>query len=154
MGTRKAIDQQLVRDLAELLNETGLTEIEIEQSGLRLRVQRAATTVATVEASAPVPVATKPLPRADAEPATPPEPAAHPGTVTSPMVGTVYRSPEPGAPPFVEVGTVVSEGDSLMIVEAMKTFNPIPAPRGGTVKAILVDDGQPVEFGEPLAIIE
>ena len=152
MGTRKAIDQQLVRDLAELLNETGLTEIEIEQSGLRLRVQRAATTVATVEAPASPPVVARAQPRA--EPKAESEPTAHPGTVISPMVGTVYRSPEPGAPPFVDVGAVVSEGDSLMIVEAMKTFNPIPAPRGGTVKAILVEDGQPVEFGEPLAIIE
>ncbi len=149
--TKSQIDQDLIRELADLLGETGLTEIEIEHEGLRVRVARAA---------GPLPSHSLPLPT------TPPhhpdqgdqqsrgELAQHPGTVISPMVGTVYRSPEPGAPPFVEVGSTVTDGQTVMIVEAMKTMNHIPTPRGGTVTAILVEDGQPVEFGEPLVIIE
>jgi len=147
------IDEDAIRGLAELLNDTGLSEIEVEQKGLRIRVARNVS--ATVMAPAPQPVAA-----AEAAPA--PQPAAdpdadlatHPGAVTSPMVGTAYRAPEPGAAPFVDVGTAVERGQTLMIVEAMKTMNHIPAPRAGTVSAILVENGQPVEYGEPLMIIE
>lgn len=147
---RKQLDHDLIRALAELLTETGLSEIEIEQKGLRVRVARSA---------APPPAAPAPAPRRATEEipqpsGLPPAATAHPGAVTSPMVGTAYRRPEPGAPPFVEVGAQVSEGQTIMIVEAMKTMNQIPAPRGGTVTAILVDDGQPVEYGEALVIIE
>ncbi|MFP3920525.1 MAG: acetyl-CoA carboxylase biotin carboxyl carrier protein [Dichotomicrobium sp.] len=147
------IDEESIRSLAELLNDTGLSEIEVEQKGMRIRVARHVS--ATVTASAPQAAHT-----AEAAPA--PQPAAdpdadlatHPGAVTSPMVGTAYRAPEPGADPFVEVGATVERGQTLMIVEAMKTMNHIPAPRAGTVTAILVENGQPVEYGEPLMIIE
>ncbi len=146
MAKKKTFDQTMIRELAALLSETELTEIEVEQEGLRVRVARACPQhVAAAPAAIP------------AEPAAPPPAATsseYPGTITSPMVGTAYRSPEPGAPPFIEIGTRVSEGQTLMIVEAMKTMNNIPSPRAGKVTAILVDDGQPVEFGEPLAIIE
>lgn len=145
------IDQNLIRDLAALLKETDLTEIEIEQKDVRIRVARQVSVVAPVSA-APAPAA----PAAGAAPASAAKaasdkPAA--GTVTSPMVGTAYRAPEPGADPFVEVGSAVREGQTVMIVEAMKTMNPITAPKSGTVKEILVEDGQPVEFGEPLLVI-
>jgi acetyl-CoA carboxylase biotin carboxyl carrier protein len=150
MAARKeGIDQNLIRELAQLLNESDLTEIEIEQNGVRVRVQRTATALAQEPSPASPRPAEPRRPAADHEP-----PAQHPGAVTSPMVGTCFRSPEPGQPPFVEVGTRVAEGQTLLIVEAMKTFNPITAPRNGTVAAILVEDGQPVEFGEPLLIIE
>jgi len=147
------IDEETIRGLAELLNDTGLSEIEVEQKGLRIRVARNIS--ATVNAPA-APGVTHPEP---SHPQTPmPDPdadlATHPGAVTSPMVGTAYRAPEPGAAPFVEVGTAVERGQTLMIVEAMKTMNHIPAPRAGTVTAILVENGQPVEYGEPLMIIE
>ena len=151
---RQEIDQDLIRELAKLLTETGLTEIEIEQSGLRVRVARhAAPTVAPVPAVAPT------VPSVGAPVAAPPPPGAidpdkHPGTVTSPMVGTAYLAPEPGARPFVDIGSTVQAGDTLLIIEAMKTMNQIPAPRSGTVIQILVEDGTPVEFGEPLMIIE
>lgn len=148
MAEKKTIDKELIRDLAHLLDETDLTEIEIEQNGIRVRVQRGPAQIAPA-----APVATAlPTPARSSE--KPGESAHHPGTVTSPMVGTAYRSAEPGAARFVEVGSVVSENQTLLIVEAMKTFNPIVAPRAGKVTAILVDDGQPVEFGEPLIIIE
>ncbi len=143
------IDQELIRALAKLLDETGLTEIEFERGGQRVRVARQPQTV--VAAAAPiraVPVEVTTL----AGGAT--DPTKHPGTVTSPMVGTAYRGPEPGARPFVEVGTRVRAGDTLLIVEAMKTMNQIMAPSAGTVIQILIEDGQPVEFGEPLMIIE
>jgi len=144
------IDSAAIRDLAELLTETGLTEIEIEQNGARIRVSRQSGQVV----SAPFHVAHATPAAAHAAPA---EPAAakgpHPGAVTSPMVGTVYVAPEPGAQPFVKVGQTVKEGDTLFIVEAMKTMNPIPAPRGGTVSEICVNDSQPVEFGQTLVII-
>ncbi len=146
------IDEDAIRGLAEVLNDTGLSEIEVEQKGLRIRVARNVT--ATVTAAGPAPAtadtatAQKPAADPDADLAT------HPGAVTSPMVGTAYRAPEPGAAPFVEVGTTVERGQTLMIVEAMKTMNHIPAPRAGTVSAILVENGQPVEYGEPLMIIE
>jgi acetyl-CoA carboxylase biotin carboxyl carrier protein len=141
-----------VRSLAKLLDETGLSEIEIEEAGRRIRVARAAP-AATATFVAPS-VAGGP-PRV--QPVTaerPPEPSEHPGVVLSPMVGSAYRSPEPGAKPFVDVGSKVSAGETLLIIEAMKTMNQIPAPRAGTVKQILFEDGQPVEFGEPLMIIE
>ncbi|MBS0384454.1 MAG: acetyl-CoA carboxylase biotin carboxyl carrier protein [Proteobacteria bacterium] len=158
------IDAQLVRELAAVLAETGLTEIEIERGELRLRLARTAhvspvlaPAVQThVVASAPVPAAaaTPALAAPPEPPAAPANPAEHPGAVPSPMVGTAYLAPEPGAVPFIKIGDSVSAGQTLMVVEAMKTFNPIPAPRAGKVTAILVADGQPVEFGEPLVILE
>jgi acetyl-CoA carboxylase biotin carboxyl carrier protein len=139
----------LIRELALLLDETNLTEIEIERAGLRVRVARnisiAATMPATYAAAAPA-AAAGPAPVADI--------AKHPGVVPSPMVGTVYWASEPGAKPFIEVGAKVTVGQTLLIIEAMKTMNQIPAPRAGTVTQILVDDGVPVEYGEPLVIIE
>ena len=150
---RPTIDQELIRELARLLAETGLSEIEIEQSGLRVRVARQIAAAAMIGEPVAIPaVASAPV--ATPVPSGAIDPAKHPGTVTSPMVGTAYLAPEPGAKPFVEVGSVVSAGDTLLIIEAMKTMNQIPAPRGGTVMQILVDDGTPVEFAEPLMIIE
>ena len=146
-------DSALVRELALLLDETSLTEIEIERAGLRLRVARNISVAATM----PMPIAAAPagLPVAAAAPAAAAaDLSKHPGAVTSPMVGTAYWAPEPGAKPFIEVGTKVSVGQTLLIIEAMKTMNQIPSPRAGTVTQILVEDGQPVEFGEPLVIIE
>jgi len=147
-----SVDEELIRDLADLLIETGLTEIEIERKDLRVRVARGATGLAvTAPAAAPqAPSATAPA----AAPASGSAPSDHPGTVTSPMVGTVYMAPEPGAPAFVEIGSSVREGQTVLIIEAMKTMNHIPAPRSGKVTAILVEDSQPVEFGEPLVVIE
>lgn len=151
-----SFDAEMIRSLAELLIETGLTEIEIEHDKLRVRVARTVTVTAAVP-SAP---AFAQAPGAIQAPAALSASAAgsnvenHPGVVTSPMVGTAYRAPEPGAPVFVEVGTQVKEGQTLLIVEAMKTMNQIQAPRAGTVKRILVEDRQPVEYGEPLMIIE
>jgi acetyl-CoA carboxylase biotin carboxyl carrier protein len=145
-----AIDHEAIRELAKLLDETGLTEIAVERGGVSIRVARhsggAVARGRGVEAAAaPTTVAATPLPV---------DPAQHPGVVASPMVGTAYLAPEPGARPFVEVGTLVKTGEPLMIIEAMKTMNQIPAPRAGTVIQILVDDGQPVEYGQPLMIIE
>jgi acetyl-CoA carboxylase biotin carboxyl carrier protein len=149
----KSDDSALIRELALLLDETSLTEIEIERAGLRIRVARnisiAASLPSAPQAVAPVPVAAVPAPVGAAA-----DIAKHPGVVPSPMVGTAYWASEPGAKPFVEVGSRVSVGQTLMIIEAMKTMNQIPSPRAGTVTQILVDDGQPVEFGEPLVIIE
>jgi acetyl-CoA carboxylase biotin carboxyl carrier protein len=146
----KGDDSALIRELALLLGETNLTEIEIERAGLRVRVARnisiAASVPASVAAIASGPVA--------AAPATVGDIAKHPGVVPSPMVGTAYWASEPGAKPFIEVGSKVSVGQTLLIIEAMKTMNQIPSPRAGTVTQILVEDGQPVEFGEPLVIIE
>ena len=147
--TKAADDSVLIRELALLLEETNLTEIEIERSGLRLRVARNVTVAATMPA-----MAANYAPAAAAAPAAPADVSKHPGMVPSPMVGTVYVAPSPGAKPFIEVGSRVSAGDTLFIVEAMKTMNQIPSPRAGTVTQILVEDGQPVEFGEPLVIIE
>jgi acetyl-CoA carboxylase biotin carboxyl carrier protein len=147
------IDEEAIRGLAELLNDTGLSEIEVEQKGLRIRVAR--NIGATVSAPAPQAHGAAETPPAPAPAADPDaDLATHPGAVTSPMVGTAYRAPEPGADPFVEIGSAVERGQTLMIVEAMKTMNHIPAPRAGTVTAILVENGQPVEYGEPLMIIE
>ena len=146
---RQGIDQELIRELAQLLSETGLSEIEIEQNGLRVRVARQMGVAA-------VPVATPGMPAPVAAPVPPGliDPAKHPGTVASPMVGTAYLAPEPGAKPFVDIGSVVRAGETLLIIEAMKTMNQIPAPRSGTVIQILIEDGTPVEFGEPLMIVE
>jgi acetyl-CoA carboxylase biotin carboxyl carrier protein len=153
-----SIDKELIRELADLLGETGLTEIEVEQDGRRVRVARGVslTTTLTTTDGAPRDTREPPArPAANNRPAPRSEEAiVHPGTITSPMVGTAYRSPEPGAPPFVEIGSRVAAGQTILIIEAMKTMNQIPSPRAGTVIAILVEDGQPVEYGEPLAVIE
>ena len=140
------IDADAIRELAELLKETGLSEIEIEQNGARLRVAR--------QAGGTAPQAALPAPQVTPVAAEAPKPKGpNPGGVPSPMVGTVYASPEPGAPPFIKIGQSVKEGDTLFVVEAMKTMNPILAPRSGTIAEICVADAQPVEFGQILAII-
>ena len=153
---KEGADQALIRDLAELLKETGLSEIEIERAGLRVRVARQIASAGSYAPPAAAPN-TAPAPL-DAGTATTAaglaDPAKHPGAVPSPLVGTAYLAPEPDAAPFVQVGTRVTQGQTLMIIEAMKTMNHIPAPKAGVVMAILVGNGQPVEFGEPLAIIE
>jgi acetyl-CoA carboxylase biotin carboxyl carrier protein len=152
------IDTALVRELAELLNETGLTEIEVEDDDRKIRVSRgslaAAAPVYAAAPAAPAPAAPAPAAAAPA----PAAPAAEAGpdlknAVKSPMVGTCYLTPEPGAAPFVAVGQAVKEGDTLLIVEAMKVMNPITAPRAGTVTAILIETAQPVEFDQPLVVI-
>lgn len=145
------IESAWIRELADILNDTGLTEIEIEKDGVMLRIARQGAPVA-----APVHVS---APAAPAQPAAPsaPQPAAgtdHPGAVKSPMVGTVYLAPSPGADTFTKEGATVTEGQTIMIIEAMKTMNPISATRAGTVTKILVSDSQPVEYEEPLIIIE
>jgi acetyl-CoA carboxylase biotin carboxyl carrier protein len=157
-GRRIAIDQDAIRELTALLDELGLTEIEVEQDGRRVRVARHAAgavalragerTAGSLEAPATVAIAGPSVVAGMIDA------AAHPGLVPSPMVGTAHRAPEPGAKPFVDVGTTVAVGDTLLIVEAMKTLNQIPAPRAGTVTQILFEDGQPVEYGEPLMIVE
>lgn len=155
-GAKPSAEGQLIRELAELLNETGLTEIEMEKSGLKVRVARKIHLAASVPMAAPIPAAPAAIAHAPQAPAASgaPDPSKHPGAVKSPMVGTAYRSPEPGAASFCEVGSKVSQGDTLLIIEAMKTMNQIPAPRSGTVTAILFENAQPVEYGEPLIIIE
>jgi len=156
-----SIDARLVRKLADILKDTGLSEIEVEHAGLKIRVARELTVAAAATqyvqapaapayAPAPAPAAVAPAAEAAA-----PAPAAHAGeAVKSPMVGTVYLSPQPGADAFIKVGDTVSAGQTLLIVEAMKTMNPISAPKAGKVVEILVADAQPVEFGEPLVIVE
>lgn len=150
-----AAEAAWIRELAAILDETGLTEIEIQKSDMRVRVSRGGGAAPAIAYSAPAPVAgstaaspakSAPAPAANAGP-----PA---GAVTSPMVGTVYLSPSPGADPFVKVGDKVAQGQTLMIVEAMKTMNPIASPKAGTVKQVLVRDAQPVEFGEALIVVE
>ncbi|MBV2185345.1 MAG: acetyl-CoA carboxylase biotin carboxyl carrier protein [Rhizobium sp.] len=152
---KSGIDQALIRDLANILNDTDLSEIEVEQDDIRIRVSRAAPQmmampqmayqqVAAPQAAAPAAAAV-----VSAEPA-----RNHANTVNAPMVGTVYLAPAPGARPFVEVGSIVKEGQTLLIIEAMKTMNQIPAPRSGKVVEIVVEDGRPVEYGEPLIVIE
>lgn len=148
-GNKPGIDAEAIRALSDLLAETGLTEIEVEQNGARIRVARAGA-MAAIAAAAPVVSAPAP---AAAAPAAAPSSGPQAGAVTSPMVGTVYTAPEPGKPPFVTVGQQIKEGDTLFIVEAMKTMNPIPAPRGGTIKEISVENGSPVEFGQTLLIL-
>jgi len=164
MTKSSQVDQDLIRAIAELLNKENLAEIEIEQEDFRVRVTRSYPAEAPTFAHAPMQYMAPP-----ATPATPATPtlsipaaapagkedlSSNPGTLTSPMVGTAYRSPEPGKPAFVEVGTKVSEGQTVLIIEAMKTMNQIPAHRSGTVTRILVEDAQPVEYGEPLVVIE
>jgi acetyl-CoA carboxylase biotin carboxyl carrier protein len=149
-----SFDPAAIRELAEILRETDLTEIELVESDSRIRVARQVTvqavaTVAAPQVAAPV-VAAAPLPSAIAPEAEGP----HPGTVTSPMVGVAYLAPEPGAAPFITVGARVAQGQTLLLIEAMKTFNQIRAPKAGTVTRIMVEAGSPVEYGEPLLVIE
>ena len=148
---KPAIDHDLIRELARLLEETGLSEIEFEQDGVRVRVARHLSAAPSAARAPAVEVSSVP---SSAPQAAPNDLAKHPGAVTSPMVGTAYVAPEPGAKAFVEIGSRVAEGETLLIIEAMKTMNQIPAPRAGTVTQILIEDGQPVEFGELLMIIE
>lgn len=146
------IDSELVRSLATLLDETNLTEIEYEAQGLRIRVARQQQ-VANLAYQAPAAAPAAALPAAVPAAAASDDPANHPGCLKSPMVGVVYFSPEPGAAAFVHVGDTVQEGQTLLLIEAMKTFNPIRAQRAGKVQAILVEDGQPVEYGEALIVV-
>ena len=159
MAKENPFDPDLVRELANLIASTDLSEIEVEKGDLRIRVAR------TVSAAVTVPVAAAPAAPAHAAVVAPPPTAAetaasgkpggpHPGAVLSPMVGTAYRKPSPEAKSFVEIGSKVQAGDKVLLVEAMKTFNEIVAPRAGTVTAIFVEDGTPVEYGEPLLVIE
>ncbi|MCR6672695.1 acetyl-CoA carboxylase biotin carboxyl carrier protein [Devosia ginsengisoli] len=163
MTKSSQVDQDLIRAIAELLNKENLAEIEIEQEDFRVRVTRSYANEGVTYAApppqylapqaAPAPLAPAGSVPAAAAPAAE-DLSSNPGTLTSPMVGTAYRSPEPGKPAFVEVGAKVSEGQTLLIIEAMKTMNQIPAHRSGTVTRILVQDAQPVEYGEPLVVIE
>lgn len=157
MAERKSgIDQKLIRDLAALLKETDLSEIEVEQNDIRIRVSRLPSATHVSYAEPPKPVAAPAPPPSDPEEARKSlaDPARHPGSVPSPMVGTAYRAAEPNGKPFVEVGDEVRAGQAILIVEAMKHMNEVAAPRAGKVVAILVEDGQPVEYGQPLMIIE
>jgi acetyl-CoA carboxylase biotin carboxyl carrier protein len=139
------IDPKAIRKLAELMTETGLSEIELAEGDRSIRVSRATTAAAPIQVAAPT---------AAVAPAAPVSAAAHPGAVISPMVGTAYLQAEPGSPPFVSIGNPVRVGDTLLIIEAMKVMNPIKAAKAGTLKEVLVLDGQPVEYGEPMMIIE
>lgn len=156
MSTKKTgVDQQLIRELATILNDTNLTEIEVEQDDLRIRVaKQGAVAVQSYAAPAPAPAPAPAAPAPAAAEEAQKSPADSKNAVPSPMVGTAYKSPAPGANAFIEVGQSVKEGQTLLIIEAMKTMNQIPAPRSGTVTAILFEDAQPVEFGEPLVVIE
>ncbi|MET0438026.1 MAG: acetyl-CoA carboxylase biotin carboxyl carrier protein [Devosia sp.] len=162
MTKSSQVDQDLIRAIAELLNKENLAEIEIEQEDFRVRVTRSYPVEAPAYAPAPQYYAPPAAPAAPAlasvvpaaAPASKEDLASNPGTLTSPMVGTAYRSPEPGKPLFVDVGTKVTEGQTVLIIEAMKTMNQIPAHRSGTVTRVLVEDAQPVEYGEPLVVIE
>ncbi|GBR47236.1 acetyl-CoA carboxylase, biotin carboxyl carrier protein [Gluconobacter roseus NBRC 3990] len=146
------VDKDAIRALADILTETGLTEIEISEADSRIRVAR---NVSVVQAAAPAPAAAAPAaPAAPAPVAAPVDPAKHPGMVPSPMVGVAYLTPDPASPPFAVEGQPVAAGQTIMLIEAMKTFNQIKAPRAGTLTKFLVESGQPVEFGEALAIIE
>ena len=160
--SQSGFDTKLVKDLARILRDTDLSEIEVENEGVRVRVARQAS-VAPQLVQAQVPITQAPMAMAPAAansasapaaPAPAADPAKHPGAVPSPMVGTVYTQPEPGASAFIKVGDTVKEGQQLFIIEAMKTMNPVPSPRSGTVTAILVHDAQPVEYGEALCVIE
>lgn len=163
-GDPQAIDTRVVRKLADILKDTGLTEIEVESGGLKIRVAREVTVqhmaaptvhqVAAPLAAAPAPVAAAAPAVEAAAPAAPAAPAHNGETIKSPMVGTIYLQATPGSDPFIKVGQTVTQGQTLLIVEAMKTMNPIPAPKAGKIVEILVSDAQPVEFGEPLVIIE
>lgn len=147
---KSGVDQQLIRDLAGILNDTNLTEIEVELGDLKVRVSRQAQAVHAV--AQPMQVAAAPA--AAAIPAAPAVADTSKNAITSPMVGTAYASPSPGATPFIELGQRVREGQTLLIIEAMKTMNQIPSPRAGIVTAILFEDAQPVEYGEPLVVVE
>jgi len=148
--SRMLVDKDAIRALADILTETGLTEIEISEADSRIRVAR---NVNVVQAAAPA-VAAAPVAAAPVAAAAPADPAKHPGAVPSPMVGVAYLTPDPSSPPFAQEGQPVAAGQTIMLIEAMKTFNQIKAPRAGTLTKFLVESGQPVEFGEPLAIIE
>ena len=152
----ESFNRDIIRELAQLLNETGLSEIEIEQEGLRVRVAKAPAVLhsAFVPQFAPAAGQSGQEVQGQATGAAGRGGEPHPGTVRSPMVGTAYRAPSPGASPFVEVGQEVKQGQTLLIIEAMKTMNPIPSPSSGRVKEIIVSDAQPVEYDEPLMIIE
>ena len=154
--TKKPNDVDLVRELADILNDTDLNEIEMKKGDLKIRVSKGGRQVVQAVA-APAPVAAAPVaPTASASGLVSVEseaPATHPNSTTSPMVGTAYTRPSPDADPFVKVGDSVKEGDTILLVEAMKTFNPITAPKSGTVEAVYVEDAQPVEFGEPLFVV-
>jgi len=147
-------DVQLVRDLAQVLDSANLTDIKIDLGDVRIRVSRHAAPTSIVQGFANAPMAVTPTVSVDTAAAVPTTAADTSNAVTSPMVGTAYLAPAPGARPFVEIGQKVSEGETLLIVEAMKTMNPITAPYSGTVRAVLISDAQPVEFGEPLIVIE
>lgn len=158
-NSKNRIDTKLVKDLAKILDDAGLGEIEVEHEGLRIRVSRPAAGVAQtvhVPAAAPVaaPASATPAISTETAPAGSAPSAPPANAITCPMVGTAYLSPEPGAKPFITVGSKVAKGDTLLLVEAMKTFNPVTADKAGTVKEILVTDGQPVEFGEALVVVE
>ena len=146
------IDPEAIRKLAELMTETGLSEIELAEGDRRVRVSRAIAAAADQSLHFAAPAAVAPAAAAPAAAAA--SPASHPGAVISPMVGTAYLQAEPGAPPFAALGSPVKVGDTLLIIEAMKVMNPIKASKGGTLTQVLVSDGQPVEYGEPLMIIE
>lgn len=151
------IDARLVRKLADILTDTGLSEIEVERDGLKIRVAKTLTSAPIHYAAAPAPAAHAAhaaAPAAEAAPAPAAETRSKADTINSPMVGTIYLQPQPDAPAFIKVGDTVAVGQTLMIVEAMKTMNPIPATKAGRVVEILVEDGQPVEFGEPLVVVE
>lgn len=147
-------DLELIASLAEILNDTGLSEIELDRKGTKFRVAKQVTAVAAAASPPPAPVVHAHAVPAHEAPAAPKASGEHPGTVKSPMVGTVYMAPAPGAANFIEVGATVKEGQTLLIIEAMKTMNQIHAPRSGKVTAIYVDNGHPVEYGEPLVAIE
>ncbi|RUT32806.1 acetyl-CoA carboxylase biotin carboxyl carrier protein [Arsenicitalea aurantiaca] len=165
MTKASQVDQDLIRAIAELLNQQNLAEIEIEHEEFRVRVTRSYASPAMPQMAAPQYYAQMPAPQptapaggvaaaSAAAPSAAEDLAANPGTLTSPMVGTAYLAPEPGAKPFADVGTKVSEGQTVLIIEAMKTMNQIPAHRSGTITRILVQDAHPVEYGEPLVVIE
>jgi acetyl-CoA carboxylase biotin carboxyl carrier protein len=150
-----AIDPDLIEKLAEIASRLGLSEIEVEQGELRIRVARQLAPMQISTTSLMPSLAAAPAPVVIAPPPVPAAPAAeNPGTVKSPMVGTAYRRPSPEAPPFVEIGSQVKAGDRILLIEAMKTFNDIVAPRAGTITSILIEDMAPVEYGQPLIVIE
>ena len=151
--TAMAIDTALVRELAELLGETGLTEIEVEDNHRKIRVSRAAAPAAATAPAFFAAPASAAAPAAAAPEAAPASAAAHANAVKSPMVGTVYLSADPGSAPFVSIGQTVAAGDTLVIIEAMKVMNPITAPAAGTVRAVLVENAQPVEYDQPLVVV-
>ncbi|MCE0742491.1 acetyl-CoA carboxylase biotin carboxyl carrier protein [Acetobacter sicerae] len=152
--SRLLVDADAIRALADILTDTGLTEIEVAEKDSRIRVVRAASTVATAPVQAQAPVISAPAVATSPVAAAPADLSKHPGAVNSPMVGVAYLSPDPSSPPFVTDGQTVTAGQTLMLIEAMKTFNQIKAPKAGTIRQILIASGDPVEFGQPLVIIE